>query len=98
MITAGFVKPLGSGPKFVTVYLYPFVMFQKKTRIESVLHLSARLVERNKAFTVALKEKRPQHELKAIHSEIQEIYNHIALLNEAGERMPNNPVFTAHSY
>ena len=73
-------------------------MFQRKKRIDSVLHLSARLVERNKAFTVALKEKRPQDELKAIHSEIQEIYNHISLLNEAEERKLNNPVFAAHDH
>jgi len=59
-------------------------MFQMKKRIESVLDLSARLVEKNKAFTMALKEKRPQQELKAIHSEVQEIYNHITLLKEAG--------------
>ena len=52
-----------------------------KTRIESVLDLSARLVEKNKAFALALKAKKPQNELKAIHSEIQEIYNHISLLN-----------------
>lgn len=56
-------------------------MFQTKKRIDSVLNLSARLVERNKAFTIALKEKRPQNELRAIHSEIQEIYNHISFLN-----------------
>jgi hypothetical protein len=58
-------------------------MFQQKTRIESVLDLSARLVEKNKAFTLALKERKPQNELKAIHSEIQELYNHITLLNGA---------------
>jgi hypothetical protein len=60
-------------------------MFQRKKRIDSVLHLSARLVERNKAFTIALKERRPQDELKAIHSEIQEIYNHITSLNGVRE-------------
>lgn len=60
-------------------------MFQRKKRIESVLDLSARLVERNKAFTNALKERRPQDELKAIHSEIQEIYNHITSLNGVRE-------------
>lgn len=48
-----------------------------------MLDLSARLVERNKAFTLALKEKRSQDELRAIHSEIQEIYNHISLLSDA---------------
>lgn len=58
-------------------------MVQKKTRIQFVLDLSARLVERNKAFTLALKEKRSQDELRAIHSEIQEIYNHISLLSDA---------------
>ena len=58
-------------------------MFQMKKRIESVLDLSAQLVAKNKAFTLALKQRRPQEELKALHSEIQEIYNHIALLNEA---------------
>jgi hypothetical protein len=58
-------------------------MLQTKTRIESVLDLSARLVERNKAFANALKAKRPQEELRAIHSEIQEIYNHISLLKFA---------------
>jgi len=58
-------------------------MFQMKKRIESVLDLSAQLVAKNKAFTLALKQRRPQQELKALHSEIQEIYNHIALLNEA---------------
>ncbi|NTS39376.1 hypothetical protein HRG84_00545 [Flavisolibacter sp. BT320] len=56
-------------------------MSQKQERIESVLHLSAQLLEKNKAFTNALKERKPQTELKAIHSEIQEIYNHISLLN-----------------
>ncbi|HEV7333386.1 MAG TPA: hypothetical protein VGN63_20295 [Flavisolibacter sp.] len=56
-------------------------MSQKQQRIESVLNLSARLVEKNKAFTNALKARRPQDELRAIHSEIQEIYNHISLLN-----------------
>jgi hypothetical protein len=56
-------------------------MFQQHSRIESVLDLSARLLEKNKAFTTALKERKPQNELKAIHSEIQEIYNHISLLN-----------------
>ncbi|HEU4901571.1 MAG TPA: hypothetical protein VFT06_02240 [Flavisolibacter sp.] len=62
-------------------------MFQRKKRIESVLDLSARLVERNKAFTNALKERRPQDELKAIHSEIQEIYNHITSLNGVREEV-----------
>jgi hypothetical protein len=57
-------------------------MLQQKTRIESVLDLSARLVERNRAFTNALKERKSQEELKAIHSEIQEIYNHISLLQK----------------
>lgn len=57
-------------------------MLPQKTKIESVLHLSARLVERNKAFASALKERKPQTELKAIHSEIQEIYNHISLLQD----------------
>lgn len=60
-------------------------MFKRKKRIESVLDLSARLVERNKAFTLALKERRPQDELKAIHSEIQEIYNHITSINGVRE-------------
>jgi hypothetical protein len=54
-----------------------------KQRIESVLNLSAQLLEKNKAFTNALKARKPQHELKAIHSEIQEIYNHISLLNSS---------------
>ncbi|MBB1287306.1 hypothetical protein HRH25_23220 [Flavisolibacter sp. BT320] len=58
-------------------------MSQKQQRIESVLNLSAQLLEKNKAFTNALKAKRPQNELKAIHSEIQEIYNHISLLNSS---------------
>lgn len=58
-------------------------MFQMKKRIESVLSLSAQLVEKNRAFTLALKERRPQQELKALHSEIQEIYNHISFLNES---------------
>ena len=57
-------------------------MLQQQSRIQTVLDLSARLVERNKAFTSALKEKRSHHELKAIHSEIQEIYNHISVLRE----------------
>jgi hypothetical protein len=61
-------------------------MIQKQQRIESVLNLSARLVERNRAFTSALKEKKPQAELRAIHSEIQEIYNHISLLNNGSSR------------
>jgi hypothetical protein len=61
-------------------------MLQKNTRIETVLNLSARLLEKNKAFTNALKERKPQHELRAIHSEIQELYNHISLLNSAGRK------------
>jgi len=56
-------------------------MLHKKQRIESVLNLSARLVEMNRAFTNALKAKKPQEELRLIHSEIQEIYNHISVLN-----------------
>ena len=60
-------------------------MVYQTTRTESVLALSARLVERNKAFTHALKEKKPQEELKTIHSEIQELYNHISFLKRAEE-------------
>ncbi len=51
-----------------------------------MLDLSARLVERNKAFTGALKARRAHDELKAIHSEIQEIYNHIAVLQQADQK------------
>ncbi len=58
-------------------------MLHKKERIETVLNLSAQLVEKNRAFTDALKAKKPQNELRAIHSEIQEIYNHISLLNSS---------------
>lgn len=54
-----------------------------KQRIESVLSLSAQLLEKNKAFTSALKARKPQAELKVIHSEIQEIYNRISLLNNS---------------
>ena len=57
-------------------------MPQQKKRIQDMLSLSARLLERNKAFTTALKQKRPQEELKALHSEIQEIYNHISLMRQ----------------
>jgi hypothetical protein len=52
-----------------------------------MLDLSAQLVERNKAFTSALKERRPQEELKTIHSEIQEIYNHISVLQGARRKI-----------
>lgn len=57
-------------------------MLQQKKRIQNMLDLSARLLERNKAFTMALKQKRPHEELRAIHSEIQEIYNHISLFRQ----------------
>jgi hypothetical protein len=49
-------------------------------RIESVVELSARLVEKNKAFTSALKKKKPNEDLKVLHAEIQEIYNQITSL------------------
>jgi hypothetical protein len=55
--------------------------------IESVILLSAHLVEKNKAFTAALKGKRPQTELRVIHSEIQEIYNHITFLNAGKQKI-----------
>ena len=54
-------------------------------RIESVIELSAMLVEKNRAFTTALKEKQSKETLKAIHSEIQEIYNQITALKHAAE-------------
>lgn len=70
-------------PYFCRTILIPsLLMLRHKTRIEMMLDLSARLVERNKAFTDALKLRRPQTELKMIHSEIQEIYNHIALVRQ----------------
>ena len=49
-------------------------------RIESVVELSALLVEKNKAFTAAIKERQPNENLKVIHAEIQEIYNQITSL------------------
>lgn len=67
-------------------------MVEKKTRIEFVLNLSASLVEKNKAFTHAMKQKRPQHELQAIHSQIQEIYNHISLLNGPEANLRRHPL------
>ena len=60
-------------------------MLQQKKRIQDMLQLSARLLERNKAFTNALKQRKPQDELRAIHSEIQEIYNHISLFRQEEE-------------
>ncbi|WP_121353657.1 hypothetical protein [Flavisolibacter nicotianae] len=80
---AGHASVRGAALNLLQSIYTTFRMVQKKTRIQFVLDLSARLVERNKAFTLALKEKRSQDELKAIHSEIQEIYNHISSLNEA---------------
>jgi hypothetical protein len=82
--------PLLTGRKEAALNLFalffsPFAMLQTKTRIESVLDLSARLLEKNKAFTNALKARKPQHELKTIHSEIQELYNHISLLNRTAK-------------
>jgi hypothetical protein len=52
-----------------------------------VILLSAHLVAKNKAFTAALKGKRPQTELRVIHSEIQEIYNHITFLNAGKQKI-----------
>ena len=48
-----------------------------------MIELSALLVEKNRAFTRALKEKQAKEELKIIHGEIQEIYNQIASIKYA---------------
>lgn len=48
-----------------------------------MLDLTALFVEKNKEFTAAIKERKPFDQLRAIHSEIQEIYNHISLLKQA---------------
>ena len=37
-------------------------------------------VQKNKEFTQAVKERRPSAELAVLHSELQEIYNHISSL------------------
>lgn len=58
-------------------------MVHQSHRLQTVLHLSALLVRKNRDFTTALKENKPHLQLKALHSEIQEIYNHITLLKEA---------------
>jgi hypothetical protein len=55
----------------------------QNNRIGSVIELSAMLVEKNKAFTTALKEKQPRENLKLIHAEIQEIYNQLTSLKYA---------------
>jgi len=58
-------------------------MAYQSQRLQTVLHLSSLLVRKNRDFTMALKEKRPHQQLKALHSEIQEIFNHITLLKAA---------------
>jgi hypothetical protein len=58
-------------------------MAYQTNRLQTVLDLSALLVQKNRDFTLALKEKRPHIYLKALHSEIQEIYNHLTILKEA---------------
>ena len=75
------LSPFCLGLKFVAVYFVdPFDMNNQVKRLETVLDLSAMLVQKNRDFTMALKEKKPHVELKALHSEIQEIYNHLASL------------------
>lgn len=46
------------------------------------LSLHQLLVRMNKAFIQAVKARKPIEELQAMHSEIQELYNHICLLKE----------------
>lgn len=61
-------------------------MLYQTDRLQTVLDLSALLVRKNRDFTTALKEKKPQVQLKALHSEIQEIYNHLTILKESTSR------------
>jgi hypothetical protein len=42
-----------------------------------LLDLTAMFVAKNKEFTQAIKDQRPHTELAVLHSELQEIYNHI---------------------
>jgi hypothetical protein len=48
-----------------------------------VLDLTALFVQRNVEFTEAVKQKLPADQLKTLHSELQELYNHITILRQA---------------
>jgi hypothetical protein len=56
-------------------------MLENSSRYQ-ILDLTALFVQKNKEFTEAIKERKPPEQLKAMHSEIQEIYNHISFLKE----------------
>ncbi|HUC82920.1 MAG TPA: hypothetical protein VMR70_18575 [Flavisolibacter sp.] len=53
------------------------------TSRDLMLELTTRFAQQNKEFTEAMKEKRPVDQLQVLHSEMQEIYNHIVLLKQA---------------
>gem|GEM_PF-3827401 len=55
------------------------VSFDKRSHL---LDLTAMFIQKNKEFTQAVKERRPSAELAILHSELQEIYNHISSLRQ----------------
>jgi hypothetical protein len=83
LFLAGSVIRNSSVGLIFVIYFGDFtVMDHQKKRLQTVLELSAQFVQKNRDFTEALKCKRPQQELRTLHAEIQEIYNHLSILKE----------------
>ena len=57
-------------------------MLETSNKRFCLLDLTAMFIEKNKEFTKAVKERRPSTELAVLHSELQEIYNHISSLRQ----------------
>ena len=53
---------------------------------DTLLLLSEHLLRKNREFANALRQKEPPEHLRIIHSQIQEVYNQILLVQQTGAR------------